>query len=158
MESFQRLKHALTTSPVLTSPNFESPFLIQYDASNVGIGAVLFQADSEGGVHPIKYFSKKLNAAERNYSATVKECLAVVAAVAKFRPFVELMDFTILTDHASLKWLMNHKDLSRRLARWSLSLQRFTFKIEHKKDSENVDPDMLSSLYMEAVDLENIIG
>ena len=51
MESFQLLKHALTTSPVLTSPNFEIPFVIQCDASNVGIGAVLFQADSEGGEH-----------------------------------------------------------------------------------------------------------
>lgn len=61
----------------------------------------------------------------------------------KFRPYVEMMTFTVITDHASLKWLMTLKDLSGRLARWSLQLQSYNFNIEHRKGSDNVVADML---------------
>jgi len=64
--------------------------------------------------------------------------------VERFRPYVELMPFTIVTDHASLQWLMTLKDLNRRLARWSLALQAFDFNIEHRKGKDNIEADMLS--------------
>lgn len=154
--SFDALKEALTTAPVLTHPDFSKPFYVQCDASINGVGAVLFQIIN-GEEHPIAYMSKKLNTAQRNYSVTELECLAAVLAVAKFRQYIEGMAFTIITDHASLKWLMSQKDLTGRLARWSLKLQIFDFKIEHRKGTANVVPDTLSR--MEMVDeLSNPVG
>lgn len=150
MQSFQSLKYALTSAPVLRHPDFNREFFIQCDASEYGIGAVLFQKNEFGGENPIAFYSQKLNSAQKNYSVTEKECLAAVLAVKRFRPYVELMKFTIITDHASLKWLMSLKDLSGRLARWSLQLQAYDFSIEHRKGSENVVADTLSRMSVES--------
>lgn len=75
---------------------------------------------------------------------TELECMAAVVCIKKFRPYIEGLPFTVITDHSSLRWLMNQKDLNGRLARWSLKLQGFDFKIEHRKGSLNVVPDTLS--------------
>lgn len=143
--SFEDLKTSLTTAPVLTHPDFSKHFYIQCDASVTGVGGVLFQmvGDEE---HPIAFMSKKLNSAQKNYSVTELECLAAILSVQKFRCYVEGMPFTIITDHASLKWLMAQKDLSGRLARWSLKLQGFDFTIVHRKGSANIVPDTLSRI------------
>lgn len=141
------MKNCLTSAPILSNPDFSQPFTIQCDASKTGVGGVLFQVDNDGNEKVIYYHSKKLNSAQRNYSITELECLAALECVKKFRPFIELHDFKIITDHASLKWLMGQKDLSGRLARWSLKLQSFSFKIEHRKGSENVVPDALSRVF-----------
>lgn len=102
------------------------------------------QQDDTGGEKPICYFSKKLNKSQKNYSVTELECLAAILAVEKFRPYIELHPFTIITDHSSLKWLMSQRDLGGRLARWSLRLQRYEFQIQHRKGHLNVVPDTLS--------------
>lgn len=151
--SFETLKEKLTSAPVLTHPDFSRPFYIQCDASITGVGAVLYQLDSEGHERPIAYMSKKLNSAQRNYTITELECLAAVLSIKKFRGYVEGMEFTVITDHASLKWLMGQKDLSGRLARWSLKLQGFNFTIEHRKGSENIVPDALSRIEIESISL-----
>lgn len=150
-KAFDHLKMRLTSAPILSHPNFERPFVIQCDASATGVGSVLFQVDENGEEHPIAFMSKKLNSAQRNYSVTELECYAAVLSVKKFRPYVEGMEFKILTDHASLKWLMSQKDLSGRLARWSLKLQSFRFSIEHRKGSANIVPDALSRVFVEEV-------
>lgn len=153
--AFEALKHCLTSAPVLTHPNFSKPFLVQCDASLTGVGSVLCQLGEDGQEHPIAFMSKKLNAAQRNYSVTELECYAAVLSVKKFRPYIEGMKFTIITDHASLKWLMGQKDLGGRLARWSLKLQAFDFSIEHRKGSAHVVPDTLSRVYMEELSVPN---
>lgn len=158
LDSFHNVKYALTRAPVLVHPDFKRHFFIQCDASNVGIGAVLFQKDDSGNERPIAFFSQKLNSAQSNYSVTEKECLAAIMAVKRFRPYVELMPFTIITDHASLKWLMSLRDLNGRLARWALQLQMFDFKIEHKKGSENIVADTLSRLVEEILMPEDVVG
>lgn len=96
--------------------------------------------------------SKKLNAAQRNYSVTELECLAAILCIQKFRCYVEGMHFTVITDHASLKWLMGKKDLAGRLARVSLDLQAYDFVIEHRKGSANIVPDTLSRMHVEELD------
>ncbi|XP_055840052.1 uncharacterized protein LOC129907729 [Episyrphus balteatus] len=147
VEAFEKLKRALTSAPLLVNPDFTKEFIIQCDASNTGIGCVLSQLDESGNERPIFYHSQKLNAAQRNYNVTERECLAAVMGVQKFRAYVEGHAFKIVTDHASLKWLMNQKDLCGRLARWSLKLQGFDFTIEHRKGSQNVVPDALSRVH-----------
>ncbi|XP_052858196.1 uncharacterized protein LOC128265978 [Drosophila gunungcola] len=151
IKAFEALKTSLVSAPVLTTPDFSKPFTIQCDASTTGVGGVLFQTDEEGGEHPIAYISSKLDKAQRNYSITELECLAAILSIRKFRPYVEGMPFKVITDHASLKWLMGQKDLSGRLARWSLKLQAFDFEIEHRKGSQNVVPDALSRVHMDEV-------
>jgi len=142
--AFVKLKHQLTSAPVLASPDYSKEFFIQCDASKLGVGAVLTQLNDKGEEVPIAFFSKKLNTAQKNYSVTEQECLAVILSLKRFRPYVEGQEFTVVTDHASLQWLMRQSDLSGRLARWSLKLQGFPFKILHRKGSEHVVPDCLS--------------
>lgn len=144
--SFDDIKKVLTTAPLLVTPDFTRPFVVQCDASTSGVGGVLSQEDEEGIERPIAYFSHKLNRAQRNYSITELECLAAVLCIQKFRGYIEGHPFKVVTDHASLRWLMRQTDLNGRLARWSLKLQSFEFSIEHRRGSLNVVPDALSRL------------
>lgn len=154
-QAFFELKNSLATAPVLSTPDFKKHFYIQCDASSEGVGGVLFQVDADGNERPISYLSAKLNKAQKNYSVTEQECYAAILSVKKFRPYVEGLPFTIITDHSSLKWLMSQKELSGRLARWSLKLQAYNFTIEHRKGSQNVVPDTLSRIEMEEIKLQD---
>ena len=84
---------------------------------------------------------------ERNYSVTERECLAVLWAIRKFRPYVEGYHFTVLTDHSSLKWLCNLYNPTGRLARRAFELQAYDFEIIHRKGCLNYVPDALSRMY-----------
>lgn len=86
------------------------------------MGSVLFQIDESGEENPLCYYSHKLNPAKRNYTVTEQECLAMALSMKRFPPYIEGTPFTIITDHIALRWLMNQKGLSGRLARWSLAL------------------------------------
>lgn len=99
--AFSTIKNALVQAPILSCPNFSRPFVIQTDASNYGLGAVLTQEHPDGE-KVISYISCSLKKAERNYSTTEKECLAVLWAIEKFRPYVEGSRFKVITDHYSL--------------------------------------------------------
>lgn len=98
-------------------------------------------------------FQKKLNKSQKNYTVTELECLAAIVCLKRFRPYVEGLPFKIITDHHSLRWLMSQKDLSGRLGRWSLLLQRFDFEIEYRKGSANIVPDALSRLDVDEISL-----
>ena len=156
-KSFNDLKQALTTAPVLCHPDYEQPFIIQCDASKLGVGSVLYQLGENGQEKVIAYMSKKLNSAQRNYTITELECLAAVLSVKTYRAYIEMLPFKIITDHSSLKWLMNVKDLTGRLARWSFKLQAFNFTIEHRKGRENVVPDALSRAFVDEFQINQSI-
>nr|XP_041630537.1 uncharacterized protein LOC121501968 [Drosophila kikkawai] len=102
--AFQELKALPTKAPVLACPDFGQKFVLQTDASEYGIGAVLTQT-IEGQERVVAYASRRLNPAERNYSVTEKECLAIVWAIRKMRCYLEGYRFDVVTDHHSLKWL-----------------------------------------------------
>ena len=116
------------------------------DASGCGLGAALVQKDTEGGEHPVAYFSRTLSKAERNYSTTERELLAVVAAVDHFKHYIDGSHFTVVTDHSSLKWLSKLENPTGRLARWATRLSQYDFDIVHKKGALNTVPDVLSRI------------
>lgn len=109
------------------------------------------QLDDKGNEKPIAFMSKKLTTAQRNYSVTERECLAAVEAIKKFRCYLELQEFEVVTDHSSLLWLMRQTDLSGRLARWVFKLQPYKFSISHRKGKEHIVPDALSRIPCEEV-------
>jgi hypothetical protein len=136
------LKRRLTTEPVLRRPDFNEPFILYTDWSKTTVAACLSQYDA-GAKHDyaVAFASMKLSPAQQNYAASEGECFAVVWAVKLFRPYLQGRPFTIVTDHAALKWLMSTQDFTGKLARWSLKLQEYEFEIEHRpgKTHGNVD-------------------
>ncbi|ETL86612.1 hypothetical protein L917_13979 [Phytophthora nicotianae] len=100
--------------------------------------------DFRHGWQPVAYASKVNSGEESNYSITELECLAVVWSVKLFRPYLYGRTFSIITDHAALKWLMTRANLAGRLHRWSLTLQEYDFGIEYCPGSTNVVANALS--------------
>ncbi|KAL6421213.1 hypothetical protein ACFW04_013639 [Cataglyphis niger] len=100
--AFRELKKTLVSAPVLACPDFARRFVLQTDASASGLGAVLTQ-NFEEGERVIAYASRTLNSAEKNYSATELECLAVVWGIRRMKGYLEGYPFTVITDHQALK-------------------------------------------------------
>lgn len=105
-----------------------------------------------GREYAIYYFSRKLKGAEVHYTITEKECLAVVTAVKHFRIYL-FNEFTVVTDHQALKWLLNKTDLSGRNMRWSLYLQPFNFTIVHRPGRVHKNADALSRVEANSIQI-----
>ena len=134
--SFQKLKDALCQEPVLATVDFDLPFVLQTDASDVGLGAVLSQVRDQIE-QPITYISRKLLQQEQNYSTVEKECLAI----GKLRYYLTSRPFSLVTDHAPLKWMARNKDTNARITRWFLELQDYQFKVEHRAGKKHGNAD-----------------
>ncbi|GFX55586.1 retrovirus-related Pol polyprotein from transposon 17.6 [Trichonephila clavipes] len=141
--AFQTLKNCLTTPPVLKQADGTQPYIIRIDSSNYALGAVLLQGEGSDE-HPIEYASRLLTPAERNYSTTEREALAVVWALKKFRGYIEETEITVASDHQPLKWLLNLKSPTGRLARWALEILSFNLKVQYIPGKANVIADILS--------------
>lgn len=139
IEAFHKCKELLTNAPVLAYPDFEKTFHLTTDASNVAIGGVLSQNN-----HPIAFYSRTLNSAEKNYSTIEKELLSIVENTKHFRPYLYGRHFKIETDHKPLVWLMSLKDPNSRLVKWRLRLEEFDYQVIYKKGKDNCVADALS--------------
>ncbi|XP_068240734.1 uncharacterized protein [Palaemon carinicauda] len=144
-ESFEKLKNILSSHPIVKLPDLTKDFVLQVDASNVGLGAILMQY-VDGERWPVQYASRKLKGAEQNYSVIEKECLAVVWAVKKFYQYLYGKAFVIESDHQPLKYLNSAGHINSRLMRWAMYLQQFEYTIHNIPGKENVGPDCLSRL------------
>ena len=138
------MKERLVTTPILATPDWTEEFHVTVDASGWCLGAVLWQYDEKRRERPIYYASRQMNPAEKNYTTTEREALAVVYACKKFRHYLLGYKVTFHTDHDSLKYLVNKPDLSGRLARWILLLQEFTYEVKFKPGNANANADYLS--------------
>jgi hypothetical protein len=118
-------------------------YILQTDASDLGLGAVLSQIQ-DGEEHPIAFASRKLSPAEKKYSVVEKECLAIVWALKNFHQYLFGVQFTIETDHQPLRWLQQMRNANNRLTRWALAIQPYHFEMQHRPGRENGNADSLS--------------
>ncbi|GFT08032.1 retrovirus-related Pol polyprotein from transposon 297 [Trichonephila clavipes] len=130
--AFRELKGKLIDKPVLYAPNFEREFIVQTDASNAGMGAVLTQLNEQGVEHPILYLSKKFSEVEKRYCTTEKECASIVFAIKRLHYYLDGNSFLVMTDHNPLVWLNRNVSSNPRLMRWALALQPYNFRIVHR--------------------------
>jgi predicted aspartyl protease len=144
--AFQSLIKQLSERPILAYPDFNKPFCLATDASQVGIGAVLGQVDDKGRETAIHFASRSLSQAERNYSTIERELLAIIYAVDKFRYYLYGKKFKIITDHNPLVYLNNITLSSERLTRWRLRLSEYDFEIEYRKGKANGNADSMSRI------------
>ena len=141
--AFRCLKSRISSKPILLLPDVQEEFILRTDASNTGLGAVLFQ-EVDGVKRPVAYASRKLLPRETKYAAVEKECLAIVWGIEKFAVYLYGRPFILETDHKPLGYLQSARGLNPRLMRWSLSLQPYQFRIRIIKGSQNVGADYLS--------------
>ncbi|XP_068229691.1 uncharacterized protein [Palaemon carinicauda] len=144
--AFDKLKGILSTYPILKSPDFQKGFKLMVDASDLGVGAVLLQDDSEGIEHPVSYFSRKLNEHQKKYCTIEKEALALVLALQHFEIYVtsSVDPIVVYSDHNPFKFVNKFRYKNRRLTNWSLMLQEYNLTVKHVKGKDNVVADALS--------------
>jgi len=140
---FNALRQFVANPQIFLPPDFRKQFIIQTDASNEGIGAMLLQ-EEEGVKHSIAFASKKLLPRERNHSIIERECLAIWWGIQKFQTYLYGQKFILETDHQPLVYLGKAQFQNTHLMRWALALQPYNFTLHAVKDSENVGADYLS--------------
>jgi len=142
--AFQELKKRISEPPILRLPDVKQTFILQTDASHIGIGAVLLQEDSAGEKRPIAFASRKLQPRECRYSTIERECLAIVWGITKFQEYLYGSEFLLETDHQPLQYLRQAKFQNGRLMRWALTLQPYRFLLRAIRGRDNVGADCLS--------------
>lgn len=147
VEAFEKLKAAIVSPPVLAYPNLEKPFILETDASGIGIGAVLSQVGEDGKEHPVAFFSKSLNSAQQNYATVDREALAIYAAILHWESYLEGNNITVRTDQQSLAWIFKKKDAilhSGRTARMMDRIQHLQLSVSYKPGASNQVADWCS--------------
>ena len=157
-KAFEELKTQMCSSPVLAQPNFDKRFILQVDASAYGVGAILSQEGDHSTLtpslkqrikptlHPVAYYSATFTATEWNYDIYERELLAIMKALAHWRPYLgwTKTPFIIRTNHANLQYWKSPRNLNRQTARWHADLQEYDFQLEYVPGKTNTVADALS--------------
>ena len=131
------------SSPVLVIADYDKPFYLYVDASQFCVGACLMQSDKYGVHKPVCYYSKKLSGAQKNYSTSDREGLALVLAVRAFKTY--LSDKVIVySDHEPLRYISTMAPTNQRILRWCLELEPYNIEIKHVAGKNNIIADYLS--------------
>lgn len=152
-ESFERLKNALISKPVLSiySPQLETQ--LHTDASSTGYGGILIQRQIfDNQFHPVMFFSRKTSADESKLHSFELETLAVFYSLERFRVYVFGIHITIVTDCNALKATLARKDVNRKIARWALFIDEFDHVIEHRSGAKMQHVDALSRMYCHVIE------
>jgi len=145
-KAFKELKTRFTTAPILAHFNATKPVIIETDASDFAIGAVLSQRDGDNRLHPVAFHSRKFQPSEIKYEIHDKELLAVVDAFKHWRRYCEgaVHPVQVFSDHQNLEYFTTTKVLNRQQARWAQELAGIDFKIYYRPGAQNGKPDALS--------------
>ena len=151
-QSFQTLKKALVSAPILRFPNFSRPFYIASDASNLGCGGVLYQPDDGcDAVTPtniVAICAKKWGTSQKRYSAYKKELFGLVYCLRKFHQYIwGRTDTVVYTDHKPLTYMFSQPELPVVLEQWMDLILDYSFAIRHRPGILNVVPDQLSRMF-----------
>ncbi|RDY10376.1 Retrovirus-related Pol polyprotein from transposon 17.6, partial [Mucuna pruriens] len=146
IQAFKELKTILTSTPILQAPNWELPFKLMCDASNLTLRA---RDRVDQPAHVIAYASRTIDQAQINYTTTEKELLAIVFALDKFRSYLLGSKVIIFFDHAALKYLLKKPDVKPTLIRWMLLLREIDPKIRDKMGADNAVANHLSRIERE---------
>ncbi|XP_047267589.1 uncharacterized protein LOC124898017 [Capsicum annuum] len=149
-KAFENLKTKLVSAPIVVSLDWSLTFKIMCDSSGLALGVVRGQR-KEKILHPIYYANKALNPAQKNYTMTEQDLLAVVFSFEKFKSYLIRKKVILQIDHAALRYLIAKKDAKPRLIWWVLLLQEFDFEVKDKKSTENQVVDQFSKLEEEAM-------
>jgi len=138
-ESFQELKRRLTSAPILVIPDVGKPFEVYCDASHLGLGCMLMQKKKA-----VVYASRQLKVYERSYLTHDLELAAIVFALKIRRHYLYGAQFRVFSDHKSLKYLFDQKELNMRQRRWMEFLKDYDFDLLYHPGKANVVVDALS--------------
>jgi len=130
------------SAPILALSDWSKPFLLDTDASDTGIGAVLSQV-KDGKECVIAYASRSLTKSECNYCVTRRELLVVITFL---HPYLLGVPFTICTDHGALSWIHKFKEPQGQIALWVQQLQEYEFKIIHHPGAQHKNADAMSRI------------
>ena len=144
--AFNELRAQLMSPPILAYPDTQKQFILDTDASDVGMGAVLSQLNDSGQEVVIAYASQTLSKSQRNQGSTRKELLAVVTFVTHFKHYLLGAQFLLRTDHKALVWLNSFRDTDGILARWIERLAAFDYIIQHRPGKHHTNADALSRI------------
>jgi transposase InsO family protein len=148
---FQKLKLLVQQAPVLSFPNWSLRFYVATDASNLGIGCVLYQLpngpNDESKINYISFMARSLKKHELNYPAYKKELLGIVYSLKKFAYYLTGRPFTLFTDHRPLTYMHDQADLPTTIANWRETLLKFDFECVYRPGMLNVIPDALSRAF-----------
>ena len=141
------LKGKVQSAPILVFPDFDMPFLLEMDASKVGLGAVLSQKQSDGQYHPIAFGSCFLTPLEKNYHSSKLEFLALKWSVTEhFKEYLVCTPFVVRTDNNLLTYVWTMPNLDAAGHRWVGALASFQFELEYQKGADNGAADALSQV------------
>ena len=145
-KSFDDLKRALTSAPIVAHYRDTGALTVYTDASYDGIGAILTQ-EQEGEEKVISYLSRSLKPSEKNYTVSEIEALSIVYAVTRFRPYLYGHEFTVVTDHQALIYMFRNNEQIPRISRWILKLQEYRFSVKHRKGTQHTNADAISRMF-----------
>ena len=160
-EAFEKLKELLTQGPVLAFPITNKEFIVEVDASKVGVGGVLLQEQHDGSIRPVSYCSYALSPPQQNWETYSKEVFALVLSSRKWHPYLFGNKCIFRSDHDPLKTIRNKKDPRGKIANWLMELEEYDYVIHHVPGKENITADCLSRaptlpLYHHQVDWKNL--
>jgi transposase InsO family protein len=156
-EAFCNLKLRLTSAPILSSPIDDGMYILDTDASQIGLGAVLQQVQDDK-VKVIAYGSRNLTRAEQNYNTTRRELLAVVYGLKQFRQFLLGRHFLLRVDHSALTYLRKTPEVMGQAARWLEFIEEYDFSIRHRAGSAHSNCDALSRKPVSVGNIDNRHG